>query len=61
MAGMLRFTTVGQDYPDKRAAGERAADFEEIAQSFAGGGGGGAVVALLAVRRALLLDALPAP
>ncbi|UAK26502.1 NAD(P)-dependent oxidoreductase [Sphingomonas nostoxanthinifaciens] len=32
---MLQFTTVGQDYPEKRASGERASDFGEIARSFA--------------------------
>jgi glutamate synthase (NADPH/NADH) small chain len=34
MAGMLQFTSVGQDYPEKRAAGERAGDFGEISRSF---------------------------
>ncbi|NIJ09524.1 glutamate synthase (NADPH/NADH) small chain [Sphingomonas vulcanisoli] len=31
---MLQFTKVGQDYPEKRAAGDRAADFAEISTSF---------------------------
>ncbi|WP_174274495.1 NAD(P)-dependent oxidoreductase [Sphingomonas bacterium] len=31
---MLQFTTIGQDYPDKRAAGERAGDFAEISKTF---------------------------
>ena len=35
MAGMLQFTKVEQDYPEKRAAGERAGDFAEIARAFA--------------------------
>jgi glutamate synthase (NADPH/NADH) small chain len=35
MAGMLTFPSVGQDYPEKRAAGERAGDFAEISQAFA--------------------------
>src|SRR4051812_21955356 len=34
MTGMLSFPSVGQDYPDKRAAGERAGDFAEIARSY---------------------------
>ena len=35
MAGMLSFPSVGQDYPEKRAAGERAGDFAEISRAFA--------------------------
>ena len=34
MAGMLSFPSVGQDYPEKRAAGERAGDFAEISHAF---------------------------
>jgi glutamate synthase (NADPH/NADH) small chain len=32
---MLQFPSVGQDYPQKRAAGERAGDFAEISNAFA--------------------------
>ena len=35
MADMLTFTKVEQDCPEKRAAGERSADFGEIARAFA--------------------------
>jgi glutamate synthase (NADPH) small chain len=35
MADMLSFPLVEQDYPEKRAAGERAADFDEISRAFA--------------------------
>jgi glutamate synthase (NADPH/NADH) small chain len=35
MAGMLSFPSVGQDYPEKRAPGERAADFAEISRAYA--------------------------
>ena len=35
MAGMLKFPSVEQDYPAKRAANERAADFDEISRAFA--------------------------
>jgi len=31
---MLSFPSVGQDYPEKRAAGERAADFAEISRAY---------------------------
>ena len=31
MAGMLSFPSVGQDYPEKRTAGERAGDFADTA------------------------------
>ena len=34
MAGMLSFPSVGQDYPEKRTAGERAADFAEISRAY---------------------------
>ncbi|MBW8743895.1 MAG: NAD(P)-dependent oxidoreductase, partial [Sphingomonas sp.] len=34
MAGMLSFPSVGQDYPEKRSAGERAADFAEISRAY---------------------------
>ncbi len=34
MAGMLSFPSVGQDYPEKRSAAERAADFEEILRAY---------------------------
>ena len=34
MAGMLSFPSVGQDYPEKRAAGERAGDFAEISRAY---------------------------
>jgi len=34
MAGMLSFPLVEQDYPEKRAAGERAGDFAEIARAY---------------------------
>lgn len=35
MPAMLSFPQVEQDYPEKRAAGERAADFAEISREFA--------------------------
>jgi glutamate synthase (NADPH) small chain len=35
MAGMLSFPLVEQDYPEKRAPGERAGDFAEISRAFA--------------------------
>ena len=35
MPGMLSFPSVGQDYPEKRAAGDRAGDFAEISNAFA--------------------------
>ena len=34
MAGMLSFPSVGQDYPEKRTAAERAADFDEISRAY---------------------------
>jgi len=34
MAGMLSFPSVGQDYPEKRTATERAADFAEISRAY---------------------------
>ena len=34
MAGMLSFPSVGQDYPEKRTAAERAADFAEISRAY---------------------------
>jgi glutamate synthase (NADPH/NADH) small chain len=34
MAGMLSFPLVEQDYPEKRAVGERAGDFAEIARAY---------------------------
>ena len=35
MAGMLSFPDVGQDYPEKRTAEDRAVDFAEISRSYA--------------------------
>ncbi len=35
MAGMLSFPDVGQDYPEKRAAEQRAEDFSEISRAYA--------------------------
>jgi glutamate synthase (NADPH) small chain len=35
MTGMLSFPLVEQDYPEKRAAGERTGDFDEISPTFA--------------------------
>ena len=57
---MLKFVSVPQQMPSKRTAAERRTDFGEIYRSFAERRSGGAVQPLQPMRRAVLLDPLPA-